>query len=114
MFEERERGFEAKFMHDEVLRFRFHARRNKLFELWAAKKLRRAGAEAHHYALDLVTDLDLQRDEALVRKVAADLRREGSPLSETEIATALAAAASRATAIVLGREAESEPASALP
>jgi hypothetical protein len=110
MFEERERGFEAKFQHDEALRFRVHARRNKLFGLWAAQKLRRAGTDAHRYALDLVTDLGLQRDEALLEKVSADLRHEGSLLSDAEIATALSAAASRAAAIVLGRDAEARPA----
>lgn len=110
MFEERERAFEAKFQHDEALRFRVHARRNKLFGLWAAKTLRRTGAEAHRYALDLVTDLGLQRDEALVAKVAGDLRRAGSALSDAEIAKALIAATGRATTIVLGRGAKAEPA----
>ena len=109
MFEERERSFEAKFQHDQALRFRVHARRNKLFGLWVARKLQRTGAEAHRYALDLVTDLDLQRDEALVAKVAGDLRRGGNALPDGEIAKALIAAANQATTIVLGRGAKAEP-----
>ena len=38
-FEDREKGFERKFAHDEELKFRATARRNKLLGLWAAEKL---------------------------------------------------------------------------
>ncbi len=36
---DRELGFEAKFAHDEELRFMIRARRDKLFARWAAAKL---------------------------------------------------------------------------
>ena len=36
-FDKREEGFEAKFAHDEELRFLALARRNKLLAAWAAK-----------------------------------------------------------------------------
>lgn len=36
---DREQGFEAKFAHDEELRFMILARRDKLFARWAAGKL---------------------------------------------------------------------------
>jgi hypothetical protein len=39
-FHEREQGFEAKFAHDEELRFRVAARRDKLFARWVATTLR--------------------------------------------------------------------------
>ena len=39
MFPERERAFEAKFAHDEELRFRVGARRARLFAEWAAEML---------------------------------------------------------------------------
>ena len=53
-FDKREEGFEKKFAHDEELRFKANARRNKLLGLWAAGKagLSRAAAEA--YAKDVV------------------------------------------------------------
>ena len=35
-FNEREKGFEAKFKHEEELRFKVVARRNRLLGLWAA------------------------------------------------------------------------------
>ena len=38
-FDKREEGFEKQFAHDEELRFKATARRNKLLGLWAAEKL---------------------------------------------------------------------------
>jgi len=100
MLEERERSIEAKFAHDEAVRFAVHARRNKLFGLWAARRRRQSGLAAHRYALSLVTDLDLQREEALLRKVANDLTAAGTPTSDQEIATALQTATACAVAIL--------------
>ena len=42
-FDKREEGFEKKFAHDEELRFKANARRNKLLGLWAAEKLGLSG-----------------------------------------------------------------------
>ena len=39
MFPERERAFEAKFAHDEEVRFLVGARRDRLFAEWAAEML---------------------------------------------------------------------------
>ena len=44
-FDEREKGFERKFAHDEELKFRATARRNKLLGLWAAEQLGLSGKE---------------------------------------------------------------------
>ena len=38
-FREREQAFEARFAHDEELRFRIKARRDKMFARWAAADL---------------------------------------------------------------------------
>ena len=45
-FDKREEGFEKKFAHDEELRFKAMARRNKLLGNWAAEKLGLAGTDA--------------------------------------------------------------------
>ena len=103
MLEERERSIEAKFAHDEAVRFAVHARRNKLFGLWAAQRCRQGGLAAHRYALSLVTDLGLHREEALLRKVANNLAAAGTPASDQEIAKALQTATAQAVAIVVGR-----------
>ena len=49
-FDQREDSFEKRYVHDEELRFRAEARRNKLLGLWAAEKLGKTGAEAQAYA----------------------------------------------------------------
>jgi hypothetical protein len=57
-FDKREEAFEQQFAHDEELRFKATARRNKLLGLWAAEKLGLAGAEADSYALSVVIRKD--------------------------------------------------------
>ena len=53
-FDKREEGFEKKFAHDEELRFKATARRNKLLGLWVAEKLGKTGTEADAYAKAVV------------------------------------------------------------
>ena len=53
-FDKREEAFEQQFAHDEELKFKATARRNKLLGLWAAEKLGLTGAEADSYALSVV------------------------------------------------------------
>jgi hypothetical protein len=36
-FDKREEGFEKKFAHDEELRFKANARRNRMLGMWAAR-----------------------------------------------------------------------------
>src|ERR1700748_1135022 len=53
-FDKREEGFEKQFAHDEELKFKATARRNKMLGLWAAEKLGLSGPEADSYALSVV------------------------------------------------------------
>ena len=46
IFEDRERGFEAKFAYDEELRFRVTARRDKLFAAWLSTQRTLSAADA--------------------------------------------------------------------
>jgi hypothetical protein len=73
-FEKREEDFERKFAHDEELRFRALARRNKLIGLWAAEKLGMIGAAATAYANDTVASFINAPADALFRKVRKDFR----------------------------------------
>src|SRR5581483_5093854 len=53
-FDERKKGFEAKWAHDEELRFKVMARRNKLLGLWVAGQKGLSGAAADAYAKEVV------------------------------------------------------------
>jgi hypothetical protein len=54
MFEERERGYEAKWAHDEERLFKVTARRNDILGRWAAAELGLSGAKADKYATAVV------------------------------------------------------------
>ena len=73
-FDKREEGFENQFAHDEELRFKAIARRNKMLGLWAAGLLGKSGADAEAFAKDvLLAEFDEGGDEAIVRKLVMDL-----------------------------------------
>jgi hypothetical protein len=72
-FDKREEGFEKQFAHDEELRFKATARRNKMLGLWAAGKLGLSGAEADAYAKAIVlADLEEAGDNDVFRKIRSD------------------------------------------
>jgi hypothetical protein len=83
-FDKREEGFEKKFAHDEELRFKAMARRNKLLGLWAAGVLGKAAAEAEAYAKEVVlADFEEAGDNDVMRKVVKDL--EGTGIDEQQV-----------------------------
>jgi hypothetical protein len=85
-FDKREEGFEKKFAHDEELRFKAMARRNKLLGNWAASKLGISGADADAYAKTVVmADFDEPGDEDVFRKVRADLDAKSVAVSDEEL-----------------------------
>jgi hypothetical protein len=85
-FDKREDGFEKKFVHDEELRFRATARRNKMLGLWAAEKLGLSGPSAESYAKDVVaSDLEEAGDHDVFRKVRKDFDAKGINASDDEI-----------------------------
>ncbi len=72
-FNDRERDFESRFAHDEELRFRVTARRNKLLGLWAAEKLGLSGQDAEAYAQDVVkADFQREGEEDVFEKIRKD------------------------------------------
>jgi hypothetical protein len=85
-FDKREEGFERQFAHDEELRFRATARRNRLLGLWAAEKLGKQGADADTYAKSVVmADFEEAGDHDVLRKILADFEAAGVHQSEHQI-----------------------------
>ena len=85
-FDKREEGFEKKFAHDEELRFKAMARRNKLLGLWAAEKLGLSGAEADEYAKSVVrADFEEAGDDDVFRKVRGDFDAKKVEQSDHQI-----------------------------
>src|SRR5690348_12093296 len=88
--QDREQGFEAKFAHDEEVRFLVRARRDKLFAHWAAEELRLSEAETEALVKAVVAIPDGPgHEQALLAHIAE--RLHGRPAgSEQSLSTALA------------------------
>lgn len=85
-FDEREKGFEKKFEHDQELAFKAKARRNHLLALWAARQLGMAGDAADAYTKEII-ELDLQRhgDDHVVEKLVKDFAAKGIKMDAARI-----------------------------
>jgi hypothetical protein len=102
-FNDRERGEEAKFAHDEDMMFRIHARRNRLLGHWAAERMGLSAAEADAYAKAVVqADFEEAGDEDVVRKLLGDLVSAGVDADEGEVRAALEAKAIEARRALMG------------
>jgi len=78
MFDDREKGYEAKYKHDQEALFKITARRNKLLGLWVASQLGKTGADAEAYAKEVVaSDFEKPGDDDVIVKVLKDLEAKG-------------------------------------
>jgi hypothetical protein len=85
-FDKREEGFEKQFAHDEELRFKAMARRNKMLGLWAAGVLGKSGADAEAYGKEVVlAEFEEGGEDAVLRKVLKDLQPKG--VTEQQVRT---------------------------
>jgi hypothetical protein len=97
-FDKREEAFEQRFAHDEELKFKATARRNKLLGLWAAEKLGLKGAEADSYALSVVmVELEDSGDHDVAGKIRKD-DAKGVNQSDHQIARTMTELMARAVA----------------
>ncbi len=90
-FEDREKGYERKFAHDEELRFRATARRNKLLGLWAAEQMGVGGDAAQTYAREVIkADLEIPGEDDVFRKIRRDFDAKGVEKSDHQIRSKMA------------------------
>ena len=86
IFDDREKQFEAKYKHDEELRFKVMVRRDKLVGLWAASKMGLKGAEADAYAKSVIEkNLMKHVEEHLVGMLLTDFKERGLDVSPHRI-----------------------------
>ena len=85
-FDDREKAYEKKFAHDEELKFKATARRNKLLGRWAAEKMGLTGDDVDSYAKGVVlADLEEPGEEDVFRKVRQDFDEKGIEQSDHQI-----------------------------
>ncbi|MDB2683105.1 DUF1476 domain-containing protein [Alphaproteobacteria bacterium] len=82
-FDDREKGFENSFAHQEKISFEVEARCSKIYGLWAAEKLGLSGADADTYASSVVeANLEEPGFEDVLRKVTADFKEKSLDISD--------------------------------
>jgi hypothetical protein len=81
-FQDRENTFEKQFAHDEDLRFKAVARRNKAVALWVAETKGLSAADAEKYATEFVGAQVGKSDDDVAAALKADLARAGVDLSD--------------------------------
>ena len=84
-FQDREKEFEARFKHDEELKFKVTARRNRLLGLWAAGRMGLTGEAADAYAGEVVETELKGGDPKVLEKVCADLNAKGQTCTPAQI-----------------------------
>ena len=90
-FDKREEAFERKFAHDEELKFRATARRNRLLGQWAAGLLGKSGADVDAYVKEVIAaDMEQAGEEDVFRKLRRDFDAAGVNQSDHQIRRTMA------------------------
>ncbi len=83
-FDEREKGFEKKFAHDEEIQFKISARKNKYLGEWASKILGYNDEKENNYIQSVIkADFAEAGDDDVFRKLKSDLKDHN--ISDEEI-----------------------------
>jgi len=85
-FKDREKAYESKFAHDQELKFKATARRNKLLGEWAAEQMGLSGEDAKAYIAEVIrADLEEPGEEDVFRKIWADFQDRNVEQSEHQV-----------------------------
>ena len=83
-FDEREKGFEKKFAHDEELQFKISARKNKYLSQWVSNILGYDEEKEKEYTQSVIkADFQEAGDQDVFRKIKEDLKDHN--ISDEEI-----------------------------
>ena len=83
-FDDREKSFEKKFAHDEELKFKVSARRNKYLGQWASQILGYDQEKEEEYIQAVIkSDFEEAGDEDVFRKLKSDLAKNN--ISDEEL-----------------------------
>ena len=81
-FDERKKGFEKKFAHDEEKQFKINARKNKYLGEWASQILGYDEEKKNQYIQDVIkADFAEAGDEDVYRKLYGDLKDKNIKLT---------------------------------
>ena len=83
-FNDREKGFEAKYQHDQEAQFKIRAIRNKLVGEWAASLIKPEDEEIYVKEVRL-SDLEKPGDDDLIDKLLNDFEIKNLGIEKQEI-----------------------------
>ena len=82
-FDEREKSFEKKFAHDEEIKFKVNAKKNKYLGQWASQILGYDQEKEKEYIQSVIkADFEEAGDEDVFRKLKKDLKDHNIPDEE--------------------------------
>ena len=85
-FDEREKGFEKKFIRDEERQFKVNAKRNKYLGEWAAEKLGKSDIDKEAYIQEVIkSDFAEPGDEDVFRKIQGDFKKASIGIPDSKI-----------------------------
>lgn len=85
-FDDRKKGFEAKFAHDADLKFKAESRRNKMLAEWAAGQMGMSGGAVDDYVKEVRrADFEEAGDDDVFRKVKSDLKAKSVGISDESL-----------------------------
>lgn len=85
-FDKREDASENRYMHDQEVEFKVHARRNKIIAIWAAEKMHYDEAHTKLYIQTLLeTVLKVNDDDDVINRVFADLQKNSISITQDEV-----------------------------
>ena len=96
-FEEREKGFEKKFVRDEELQFKVQARSNKYIAEFVSQKLNKDEEEKKKYVQEIIkADMKESGTEDVFRKIKKDFQIDSVSIEDSEIRDEMEKALKRA------------------
>ena len=85
-FDEREKGFEAKFFHDQNIEFKIRSKRNNLLGQWAGEIIK--AKDIKEYIKEVrISDLEKPGDDDIIDKIFKDFGINGITIKREEIIT---------------------------
>jgi len=83
-FEDRKKGYEAKYLKDQEAQFKIRAKRNKFLGLWAATIIKPENIDEYVKEVRL-SDLERPGDDDIINKLLKDFENMASNISRQDI-----------------------------
>ena len=96
-FDERQKGFEKKFVKDQEIEFKIEARSNKYLGEWVSSVLGKSNEDKQNYIQEIVkADMEEAGKEDVFRKIKKDIQAASIKIEDSEIRNQMEKALSRA------------------